>query len=207
MPAPLLYRPGSKWPTAVSFASALLIHVGAVAVAELRPQPTEISPPVSDETWIDIEPETAAQTPPAAPVEDLEVAPPPPQVSESVFTDDENPTPPPRRRAKQAPPIVRPPATAASRGVSGSPKAFAVTAPRPEYPYEARRQRLTGSGIATLTIESATGAVVNVTMSRSTGSVVLDNATISGFRRWRFRPGTVSRVQTPITYTLTGASF
>ena len=44
-------------------------------------------------------------------------------------------------------------------------------------------------------------------MSRSTGNAVLDNATISGFRRWRFKPGTVSQVQTPITYTLTGASY
>jgi TonB family protein len=44
-------------------------------------------------------------------------------------------------------------------------------------------------------------------MSRSTGSAVLDTATISGFRRWRFKPGTVAKVQTPITYTLTGVSY
>jgi TonB family protein len=86
-------------------------------------------------------------------------------------------------------------------------KVLALTAPRPEYPYEARRQRATGSGVATLTIDSATGNVTDVRMSRSTGSAVLDNATISAFRRWRFRPGTVTTVQTPITYTLTGAAY
>jgi protein TonB len=108
---------------------------------------------------------------------------------------------------KTARPLVRPPINAAPRGPSGSPKAFALSAPRPEYPYEARRQRLTGSGVATLTIDTATGAVTSVTMARSTGSAVLDNATISGLRRWRFKPGTVSQVQTPITYTLTGATY
>ena len=208
MPAPLLYRPGSKWPTVVSFASALLIHAGAVAIAELKPRPIETPPTsISDEQWIHIEPEVEAQTPPPPAVEDVDVAPPPPPVTESDFIDDDSPTPPPRRVTKAAPPIVRPAAPAAPRGPGGSPKAYALTAPRPEYPYEARRQRLTGSGIATLTIDSATGTVTNVTMSRSTGSPVLDNATISGFQRWRFRPGTVSRVQTPITYTLTGATY
>ncbi len=80
-------------------------------------------------------------------------------------------------------------------------------APRPEYPYEARRQRLTGSGIALLLIDFSTGDVMEVSMLRSTGSAVLHQATISGFRSWRFKPGTVSRVQSPITYTLTGASY
>jgi TonB family protein len=141
------------------------------------------------------------------PIEDGDVVPPPAPVSKSEFTDEDKPPPPPRRRVQEAAPIVRPPATTAPLRPSGSPKAFAITAPRPEYPYEARRERLTGSGVATLTIDMASGAVTSVTMSRSTGSAVLDNATISGFRHWRFRPGTVSRVQTPITYTLTGASY
>jgi TonB family protein len=206
MSAPLLYRPGSKWQTAVAFATALLIHVGAVALAE-RKQPAVDVPTISEKPWIFVDP--VDDTPPVvpSPPEDVDVAPPPPPESDSEFFDQAEATPPPRRRANDLPPIVRPPTNAASRGPSGSPKAFAITAPRPEYPYEARRQRLTGSGVATLTIDVATGAVINVTMSRSTGSAVLDNATINGLRRWRFRPGTVSRVQTPITYTLTGASY
>lgn len=88
-----------------------------------------------------------------------------------------------------------------------SARVLAMNAPRPEYPYEARRQRLTGSGMAVLTIDFASGSVLDVTMAQSTGSAVLDNATVSAFRRWRFRPGTISKVQSPITYTLTGASY
>jgi TonB family protein len=80
-------------------------------------------------------------------------------------------------------------------------------APRPVYPYEARRQRITGSGIALLTVASADGNVVDVRMAQSCGSVILDNATHDAFRRWHFKPGSVERVQVPITYTLTGASY
>ena len=98
-------------------------------------------------------------------------------------------------------------------GTSGSPanfsslKALALSAPRPEYPYEARRQRTTGSGIAALTIDPVSGNVTDVRMTQSTGSATLDNATINALRRWRFKSGAMTRVQVPITYTLTGASF
>jgi outer membrane biosynthesis protein TonB len=35
----------------------------------------------------------------------------------------------------------------------------------------------------------------------------LDNAATGAFRQWRFRPGTVSKVNIPITFTMTGASY
>ncbi len=88
-----------------------------------------------------------------------------------------------------------------------SAKVFAVSAPRPEYPYEARRQRVTGDGIALLTIDPGTGNVVQATMTKSTGNQFLDSAAISGFKRWRFKPGTVASVTCPITFTLTVASY
>ena len=206
MNAPLFYRPGSKWQTALAFTSAVLIHVGAVALAELRPEQTPIAPPGADDAWVIIETIEDAQPPPTAQEEDPPIAPPPPE-SATEFFDEAKPTPPPRRQAKTASPFARAPTNAAPRGPAGPARAFALSAPRPEYPYEARRERLTGSGVATLTIDRASGTVINVTMARSTGSAVLDNATISGLRRWRFKPGTISPVQTPITYTLTGASY
>jgi TonB family protein len=86
-------------------------------------------------------------------------------------------------------------------------KVFAVSAPRPEYPYEARRGRITGEGIASLAIDSASGRVLSVVMTKSTGNTLLDQAAIAGFRRWRFRPGAPAAVRCPITYTLTGAMF
>jgi outer membrane biosynthesis protein TonB len=44
-------------------------------------------------------------------------------------------------------------------------------------------------------------------MWQGTGSLVLDNATVAAFKRWRFKPGTVSRVKSPVTYTMTGAAY
>jgi protein TonB len=88
-----------------------------------------------------------------------------------------------------------------------SAKVLALSAPRPEYPYEARRQRITGEGVVAMTVDPATGHVSSVSMSKSTGSPFLDNAALAGFRRWRFKPGTVSSVRCPITFTLTGASY
>jgi TonB family protein len=67
--------------------------------------------------------------------------------------------------------------------------------------------RLTGTGTALMMVDVRTGTVTAVSMTRSTGSAVLDNATLSALRRWRFAAGTVSRVECPITYTLAGASF
>ena len=84
-------------------------------------------------------------------------------------------------------------------------RGLAVYAPRPTYPYEARARRLQGSGNAILTIDPATGNVTNVEMAASTGVKILDDETVSTFRRWRFKPGTVKKVRIPITFTLSSA--
>jgi TonB family protein len=80
-------------------------------------------------------------------------------------------------------------------------------APRPVYPYEARRQRVTGSGVALLTVDQTFGAVTDVLMAQSCGNAILDNSTVDTLRRWRFKPGSATRIQVPITYTLMGASY
>jgi TonB family protein len=56
-------------------------------------------------------------------------------------------------------------------------------------------------------VDTPTGNVTSATMSQSIGSSILDNAATSTFRQWRFRPGTVSKVRIPITFTMTGASY
>ena len=58
-----------------------------------------------------------------------------------------------------------------------------------------------------MTVDSSSGAVTDAVMGQSTGNAILDNAALSAFRRWRFRAGTVSRVRTPITFTMTGAQY
>ena len=79
-------------------------------------------------------------------------------------------------------------------------QSMAITAPLPEYPYEAKRRNLTGSGICVVTVDTATGTVTNATMFQSTGSPLLDKITIQTFKSWRFKPGTVSQIRVPISY-------
>lgn len=86
-------------------------------------------------------------------------------------------------------------------------KAAAIFAPKPEYPYEARSKKLIGSGVCVVTVDPATGNVTDATMAQSLGSPILDNSAVSAFRRWRFKPGAVSKAKIPVTFTMTGASY
>jgi TonB family protein len=86
-------------------------------------------------------------------------------------------------------------------------KALAINSPRPPYPYEARAKRITGSGVITVNVDAASGDVTSGSVTKSTGSSVLDEAALSTFKRWRFRPGSVSKVNIPITFTMSGASY
>jgi TonB family protein len=73
-----------------------------------------------------------------------------------------------------------------------------------DYPYEARRGRITGSGVVVIEIDRTTGKVRSAYMAPSTGSSTLDYAALSSFRQWRFKPGTVSAAKIPITFTMGG---
>ena len=79
-------------------------------------------------------------------------------------------------------------------------QALAVSAPLPEYPYQAKHANITGSGVCAMIIDAASGKVTNAMMAQSTGNAILDKVTTETFRRWRFKPGSVSQVRVPITY-------
>ena len=81
-----------------------------------------------------------------------------------------------------------------------SAKAVAVRAPLPVYPYQAKHDHITGDGVCVMTVDTAIGKVTDATMEQSTGNAILDKATTNAFRKWRFKPGTVSTVRVPITY-------
>ena len=107
------------------------------------------------------------------------------------------------RSRKRPRPAVQPEAASISAPVPVSlsvAQSMAITAPLPDYPYEAKRRNLTGSGTCVVTVDTATGTVTNAIMFQSTGSPLLDKLTIQTFKSWRFKPGTVSQVRVPISY-------
>jgi TonB family protein len=53
-------------------------------------------------------------------------------------------------------------------------------------------------------VDTATGVVTDAYMAQSTGEPILDAEAIRAFRRWRFKPGTVSMVRTPIAFLMGG---
>jgi TonB family protein len=77
-----------------------------------------------------------------------------------------------------------------------------VSMPRPEYPLEARRKLIVGRGVYQLILRSETGAVTRVTVLQSTGSNILDAAAVKALSHWRARPGRISRMQVPVTFSL-----
>ena len=79
--------------------------------------------------------------------------------------------------------------------------AATVHKPVVEYPYEARRQRLSGSGVLLVEIDPA-GRVTRVVMAISTGHPILDEAAKSAFRTARFKAGTSSPIRIPISFSV-----
>ena len=84
-------------------------------------------------------------------------------------------------------------------------KQLCIYAPKPEYPPEARARNIGGSGMFALHLNRKTGIVKFVTVEKSTGSKLLDNAAIDCFKRWRFiRNIEAPMVKVPFTFTTTG---
>ncbi len=196
------YRPGSKWHIMASLTAAIAIHLSAVALASLRHE-MPVSPAIGF-TEVDVQGLENPQ-PPTQPDEVQPSPTLPPDIGPPAdFVDDQ---PPPRQVQKRLPvvPIGLPRQTRLA--VAGNPKTLAVSAPRPEYPYEARSRHITGSGVAMLTVDPASGSVLGATMEQGIGSSILDNSAISAFKRWRFKPGTISKIRIPVTFTITGAQY
>lgn len=83
-------------------------------------------------------------------------------------------------------------------------RAAMIFKPRIQYPYEARRAGMTGSGIILVEVNPATGEVISTRMGKSTGSAILDQAATNAFRHARFTKGTVSPIKIPITFSRAG---
>lgn len=79
-------------------------------------------------------------------------------------------------------------------------KAKNLDGPKPVYPPEAASQHLSGTGKYLLQFDQATGKVIDVTVSQSAGSPILDNAAITAFRQWHEDPQCAKEVTMTMTF-------
>ena len=126
----------------------------------------------------------------------------PPPIAEETPRAEELATPAPptgkkTRAKKRVTPAAQPIVGMMSLSAA---KAVAVSTPIPEYPYQARRAHVTWSGVCLMTVDTASGNVTSAVMDQSTGNGILDKVTTDAFRKWRFKPGTVSQIRVPISY-------
>ena len=144
--AALVYPPREKWRMTTAFGAALLIHFAAIALANVHQVETREEPSFTcNFTTVTFEeaPSNIEPTP-----RDPDSLPTPPPTDNSF--PEETSTPPPIRRPAVKPitPIVKLRNQASAGTLTwSSAKILAVNAPRPEYPYEARRQRSPAKGL------------------------------------------------------------
>jgi protein TonB len=203
-PKPLLYRPPAAWYFWTAFGAALAIHLTAVALAQKREVAAEVPPDIPTAV---VEATLQATEEPTPPPEDIPLPePPPPPEIQPEFVEETTP-PPKKPQAQKFTPIKAPQAAGRPGTMSiSSAKALATYAPRPQYPYEARSRHVVGSGVCVVEV-GPSGNATGASMASSTGNPILDNAALSAFRQWRFKPGSVSKVKIPITFTMTGAQY
>jgi TonB family protein len=79
-------------------------------------------------------------------------------------------------------------------------KAKNLDGPKPVYPPEAASLHLSGTGKYTLQFDQATGKVIDVIVSQSCGSPVLDNAAVAAFRQWHEDPQCAKEVTMTMTF-------
>ncbi len=121
--------------------------------------------------------------------------------------EEATPPPPPQpKRRKTA--LRKAPEAASTPEITSysSAKALATFTPLPRYPARERSDSVTGIGVCILSVDPASGRVSAASMEQSTGDSTLDKSAVNAFRKWRFKPGTVSKVRIPIEFSMPGAS-
>ena len=203
MAGPLLYKPPPRWQSWGALITALVIHASAVGIAAIKHEPPVVD--LADIPTATVEATLQPEDQPTPPPEDIPIQEPPPVPDVAPEFHEEKPPPPKTNRPTG--PVKAPQGVTGTMSITGA-KAVAIYAPKPEYPYEARSRHQTGSGVALLSVDTGSGSVTDVSMAQSIGSPILDQSTVSAFRRWRFAPGKCApKVKVPITYTMTGASY
>jgi len=77
----------------------------------------------------------------------------------------------------------------------------------PPYPYEARRLRLTTTGVIAVEIDTKTDLVTSASMRKTTGSEVLDQACLAITKKWRFQPEGSQHLNIPVSFSIAGVTL
>jgi TonB family protein len=203
MAQPLLYKPPPSWQFWAALGGAVFIEAASVLIAGIKHEAPAID--LSQIPTATVEATLQPEDQPTPPPEDIPIQEPPPIPEVAPEFHEEKPPPP--KTNKPTGPVKAPQGVTGTMSITGA-KAIAIYAPKPEYPYEARSRHVTGSGVAVLSVDTASGNVTDASMAQSIGNPILDNSTVSTFRRWKFAPGKCApKVKVPITYTMTGASY
>jgi TonB family protein len=128
------------------------------------------------------------------------------QIAQESVEEATPPPPPQPKRRKIAP--SKPPEVVRTPEITSysSAKALATFTPLPKYPSRARSPSATGIGVCMVSVDPASGRVTGASMEQSTGDRTLDKSAVDAFQKWRFKPGTVSKVRIPIEFTMSSAS-
>ena len=87
-----------------------------------------------------------------------------------------------------------------AQGIHPSVKPFVVKSVATQYPVEARKRHIEGSGVLVGDVDFETGRVVSVRMEKSTGSKMLDQAALRSYGQWQFKPGLIRKFRVPVTF-------
>lgn len=220
-----------KLESAACFVAAVLFHAlvlfGFRLETPARPLTmTEDQPAPMDVSLVEAAPEAAPPTPappqpaptpePAEPqpTPDIPTPAPTPQ-PETILPPESTPIPerpkPLQHHPEQGHPKPSTPhsATAPTGATIGplSSRASYLSNPKPDYPEQARQARQQGV-VEVNVVVGADGRVSEVTVSRTSGFPLLDNAALQAVRRWIFEPARAgglpvpSRVDVPVRFSL-----
>ncbi|MGI9088004.1 MAG: TonB family protein [Chthoniobacterales bacterium] len=73
---------------------------------------------------------------------------------------------------------------------------------RPEYSYDARRTKASGTGLFELRFDYETGRLKAIDIVQSSGSRILDHDAINGLKEWKAKPHSIRVMRIPITFKL-----
>jgi len=215
------FRRYGLWLTlALAFHAALLLVFHLRIVLEAAAGPESDSAPI-DVAVVESAPATEEAAPPdptpPEPVTPPTPVPPPPPPPEPTPEPVPEPAPPkPEPMPRPAPPVAHqpkppthshaavpaksgsaaasanpgPPTAAHGSGGTGRTEVRIRSNPKPDYPEEAKRAHEEGVAIVSIEINGE-GIPESVTLSKSSGFPILDQAALAGVRRWRFYPAVV----------------